>query len=323
MFASSILSPAPLHIPDGFLTTPVAILGWILAVLLVGWALKQTKEQLGERQAPLMGIMAAFIFAAQMLNFPVAGGTSGHFVGGAMAAIILGPWAASLIMTAVVFIQALLFQDGGLLVLGWNILNMGFFSAFTGYFVYSWLKKVMGNRHSAVFISGFLGGWLSVMVSAIATALELSVSGTSPLGVAVPAMASIHAIIGIGEGLITVAAIAFINQTRPDLLKFGEQPPSARSARWVWIGLIIALVVTLFSPLASPSPDGLERVAEEKGFIDKGLSPSYEFLPDYTIPFIQNEALTTILAGAVGVLIVFGVAFGISWFRKSNQKSNT
>ncbi|MBN1316767.1 MAG: energy-coupling factor ABC transporter permease [Anaerolineales bacterium] len=309
-----------MHIPDGFLSTPVALLGWVLAIVLVGWALRQTREQLGERQAPLMGIMAAFIFAAQMLNFPVAGGTSGHMLGGALAAIVLGPWAATLIMTSVVFIQALLFQDGGLLVLGWNVLNMGIFTAFTGYFVYGWIKKMMGNRRSAALVAGFAGGWLSVMVGAVATAIELAVSGTSPLGVALPAMAGIHAIIGIGEGLITVAAIAFITSSRPDLLQLGSQPPAARSARWVWIGLVIALVVTLFSPLASPSPDGLEWVAEEKGFLDRGLDPLYKVLPDYSIPFIENESLTTILAGVVGVFIVFGVGFAVAQVRRKRQE---
>jgi len=316
MVTLSILGPIMLHIPDGFLSTPVAVLGWLLAVVLVGWALRQTRGQLGERQVPLMGILAAFIFAAQMLNFPVAGGTSGHMLGGALAAIVLGPWAATLIMTAVVATQALLFQDGGLLALGWNILNMGVLTAFTGYFVYQGVLKLVGNRRRAVLVAGMAGGWLSVMVGAVATAVELAVSGTSPLAVALPAMAGVHAVIGVGEALITVAALAFIAQARPDLLRLGEKAPATRSASWVWVGLAVALIVTLFSPLASGSPDGLEWVAEEKGFLEAGIDPSYEILPDYTVPFVESETGTTILAGVIGVLVVFGVAYGVAHLRR-------
>jgi len=320
MIALPILSMPQLHIPDGFLTIPLALVGWFLVVVLVAWALRQTREQLGERQVPLMGILAAFIFAAQMLNFPVAGGTSGHMLGGALAAVIMGPWAATLIMTCVIAIQAFLFQDGGLLVLGWNILNMGVFTAFTGYFVYRGIQRLTGNGRRALFLAGFAGGWLSVMMGAVATAVELAVSGTSPLGVALPAMAGVHALIGLGEGLITVAALAFVARTRPDLLK-GTRAPAARSAGWVWVGLVIALAAVLLSPLASGSPDGLERVAEEQGFLDQGEDSAYEILPDYTVPFIENDVLTTIVAGAVGVLIVFGAAYGAARLRRSSGSS--
>ncbi len=320
MVALPILSMPQLHIPDGFLTLPLALVGWLLVVLLVGWALRQTREQLGERQVPLMGILAAFIFAAQMLNFPVAGGTSGHMLGGALAAVIMGPWAATLIMTCVIAIQAFLFQDGGLLVLGWNILNMGVFTAFTGYFVYRGVRRLTGDGRRALFLSGFAGAWLSVMVGAVATAVELALSGTSPLRVALPAMAGVHALIGIGEGLITVAALAFVARTRPDLLA-GAPAPATRSAGWVWAGLVIALAAVLLSPLASSSPDGLEWVADEQGFLGQGEDPAFEILPDYTVPFVENDVLTTIIAGAVGVLIVFGAAYGVARLRRSSGSS--
>ena len=319
--ASSLLSPQPLHIPDGFLSTPVALVGWLLLIVFVAWALRMTREQLGERQVPLMGILAAFIFAAQMLNFPVAGGTSGHLLGGALAAIVLGPWAASLVMTSVVAVQALLFQDGGLLVLGWNVLNMGILTAFTGYFVYRGLQSLLGSGRRAALLAGFVGGWLSVMVGAIATAVELAVSGTSPLNVALPAMGGIHALIGIGEGLITVAALAFISQTRPDILNLGQAAVGSRTAAWVWVGLLIALGLTALSPLASGSPDGLEWVAEEQGFLARGADPAYEILPDYTVPLIENEALTTIVAGVIGTLIVFGVTYGVARLRRGRQQT--
>jgi cobalt/nickel transport system permease protein len=302
------LSPAALHIPDGFLTPAVAAVGWVLAIVMIVVAVRQTNHQLGERQVPMMGILAAFIFAAQAINFPVAAGTSGHLVGAALAAIVMGPWAATLIMTAVVVVQALLFQDGGLLVLGWNIMNMGVIAAFSGYFSYILVRRFAGATRGAILAGAFAAGWISVMLSASATALELAVSGTSPLVLATAAMAGVHAFIGIGEGLITAGAIGLLLATRPETLRGGEIAPGRRSASFVLIGLGVALGVALFSPLASPNPDGLESVAEQQGFISRALASPYELLPDYSIPFISNPALTTILAVAAGTMIVFGGA---------------
>jgi len=302
------LKPPALHIPDGFLSTPVAIAGWVLAVLIIGFALRQTRDQLGERQIPLLGIMAAFIFAAQAINFPVAGGTSGHLLGGALAAIVLGPWAAVLVMTAVIGLQGLIFQDGGLLAMGWNMINMGVLTAFTGYLIYSLIKRVMGQSSTALLIAGVVGAWLSVEVGAIATALQLAVSGTSPLNISLPAMVGVHALIGIGEALITVGALTLIRSTRSDLLENGKKAGGAVSAAWVTGGLLIALVVAGFSFAASSSPDGLERVAGDQGFLARAMDPFYTILPDYTIPFIANETLSGILAVVLGTLLVFGIA---------------
>lgn len=307
MLLSGLAAPVELHIPDGFLSTPISLAGWALAVVAVAYALRQTRGQLGERQAPLLGVMAAFIFAAQAINFPVAGGTSGHLLGGALAAIVLGPWAAVLVMTAVVGLQALLFQDGGLVVMGWNIVNMGVLTALTGYAVYALIKRLMGDTRNALLVAGFAGAWLSVVVSAIATAIQLALSGASPLGIALPAMAGVHAVIGIGEGVITVGALSLIAATRPDLLAGGANAPGLRSAGWVVVGLLISLVVAVFSFAASTDPDGLERVAEDTGFIDRALDPVYEILPDYTIPFIGNETLSGIVAVVLGTLLVFGI----------------
>jgi cobalt/nickel transport system permease protein len=167
---------------------------------------------------PLMGVMAAFIFAGQMLNFPVMGGTSGHLIGGALAAILLGPWAAILVVSAVVGVQALVFQDGGLVVLGVNILNMSVISCMAGYGVFK-LTGSVGTSTSTLLIRGFVAALVSVELAAVATALQLALSGTSPLAVALPAMVGVHALIGIGEGLITVGALAFIRASRPDLIK--------------------------------------------------------------------------------------------------------
>lgn len=304
-----LLSPIAMHIPDGFLTTPIAIIGWVLALIMIVIAIRQTRNQLGERQIPLMGVLAAFIFAAQAINFPVAAGTSGHLLGGTLAAIVMGPWAATLIMTAVIAIQGLLFQDGGLVVMGWNILNMGIFTAFTGYATYKLVLRLLRERPGSRLVAAFVGAWLSVEAGAIATAFELAASGTSPLGLALPAMAGVHALIGIGEGLITFGALAFLLRTRPEVLSTAETAPGRRLANFIVIGLVVAIVVAVFSPLASPSPDGLEKIAEKQGFLSLGQDPVYEILPDYTIPWIGNEAIATIVAMAAGTLIVFGVAW--------------
>src|SRR5215208_129191 len=132
-----LYSPKPMHIPDGFLSFTVSIVCWVITAITLSIAISRSNKSLGERQIPLMGVLAAFIFAAQAINFPVAGGTSGHLLGGTLAAIVLGPWAAVLVMTSVISVQALLFQDGGLLALGFNILNMGVLTAFTGHLMYA------------------------------------------------------------------------------------------------------------------------------------------------------------------------------------------
>lgn len=306
-----------LHIPDGFLSVPVSLVGWLLTGVLVAFALRQTEGKLGERQIPLMGVLAAFVFAAQMINFPVAGGTSGHLLGGVLAVILLGPWAAVLVMTSVVALQALLFQDGGLLAMGFNIFNMGIVTVFIGHVVFSRMVTLLGDTRRNKLISAAIAAWVSVELAAVATSLQLAVSGTSPLNVVFPAMVGVHALVGIGEALITVGALAFILQTRPDL----AQPAghAERGAGWIVAGLLIAMLVVLVSPLADPNPDGLERVAEDKGFIEVAEDPSYEILPDYTIPFIENEALTTILAGAIGVLLVAGMGYGVAYLGKRRE----
>ena len=314
-----LLSPERMHIPDGFLSGPIAVVGWVLAIAAVAYALRQTRGQLGEKQVPLMGVLAAFIFAAQSINFPVAGGTSGHLLGACLAAIILGPWAATLIMASVIGIQALIFQDGGLIVLGFNIVNMGVIGAFTGHLVYTAIRRVMGEERNSMLVAGAVGAWLSVMLGALACSIELVASGTAPLNVALPAMLGVHALIGIGEALITVGALAFIYTTRRDLLNIGATAPGQASSRWVIVGLLIALVVATFSFAASPSPDGLEHVAANAGFLTRAMTPIYNILPNYTIPFISNQLVSGILAVVAGTLLVFGAAWVVARIqRKAN-----
>jgi cobalt/nickel transport system permease protein len=209
----------PMHTPDGFLNLPVAVVCYALAGIAVAYAVRRTSREIRERQVPLMGVMAAFIFAAQMLNFPVAGGTSGHLLGGALAAILLGPWAAILVLTSVLGIQALVFQDGGLIALGANVLNMAVIGVLVGYGTYHGLRVLLRGQRWGVLSSAFVAAWLSVFLASIACALELGASGTSSYTVVLPAMGGVHALIGIGEGLISAAALAFILATRRDLIE--------------------------------------------------------------------------------------------------------
>jgi len=207
-----------MHIPDGFLDTATSVASWVVSVGGVAVAVRRVNKTLNERQVPLMGVSAAFIFAAQMMNFTIAGGTSGHLLGGALAAILLGPWAGTLVITCVLAVQALLFQDGGLLALGANILNMALIGVWSGWLVYAGLKRLLGEKSWAIFVRGFAAGWLSVVLAALLASVELGLSGASPWGVVLPAMGGVHALIGIGEGLITVAVLAFLRAVRPDLL---------------------------------------------------------------------------------------------------------
>lgn len=298
--APILLKPVEMHIPDGFLSLPVALIFWALSAALIFLAVRRTQRELGERQIPLMGVMAAFIFAAQMINFPVAGGTSGHLLGGVLAAVALGPWAGMLVMTSVIGVQALLFQDGGLLVMGANIFNMGLLTTLIGFGLD---RAVIGRGIGARLGVAGIAAWLSVMAGALATSLQLWLSGTALLGIVVPAMLGVHALIGVGEAAITVAALGFIFRTRPDLLT-AEVGRSRGGGGWVIAGLLTTLAVVLISPLASAYPDGLERVAGDLGFLSVGQNAPYQLLPDYNLPILGESALSTVIAGVIGALVV-------------------
>ncbi len=303
-----------LHIPDGFLSVAVSVIFWLITIVFVGIAARQVQKDFEDRQTPLMGILAAFIFGAQMLNFPIAGGTSGHLLGGALAAIILGPWAAILVMSAVIGAQALLFQDGGYLVMGANIFNMGILTALIGFGFYR--SALRGSTRVKLVVAG-IAAWLSVMAGALSTSLQLWLSGTSSLRVVMPAMLGVHAFIGIGEAIITVGALAFIMKTRPDLLRDSEVR-SHGGRGWIVAGAGIALVTVLLAPLASAYPDGLERVAENLGFINAGKEAPFHIFPDYTIPMLGSTPLSTILAGALGATVVgILVVLLVSFLRKT------
>lgn len=206
-----------MHIPDGFLSTKIWMGMWFISIVIVGYAIWRTNKKLGDKHVPMMGVLAAFIFAAQMLNIPVVGGTSGHMLGGVLAAVFLGPIAASIIMATIFIVQAVFFQDGGITTLGANIFNMGLIGTIGGYYIYYGIKKVIAGD-SGRFIGVAIAAWLAVVLASAATAIELAASGTVPLEITLPAMVSIHTIIGLIETGITISVVVFVLKTRPDLL---------------------------------------------------------------------------------------------------------
>jgi cobalt/nickel transport system permease protein len=304
-----------MHIPDGFLSWPVALVFWAISAALIILAIRRSRAELGERQVPLMGVMAAFVFAAQMINFPIAGGTSGHLLGGALVAILLGPWAGMLVMTSVIGVQALLFQDGGLVVMGANIFNMGLLTVLMGYGLYRGMARRSARTR---LLTAGVAAWLSVIAGALSTSLQLWLSGTAMLSVVVPAMLGVHALIGLGEALITVGALAFIFRTRPDLVA-AQRSPESGGKGWIAAGLLVALVVVLLSPFASANPDGLMRVATDLGFLQQGEKAPLRLLPGYILPAIGVSAISKVLAGAIGLAVVAVLAILIARFLRPND----
>lgn len=316
-----------MHIPDGFLSTEVAAACAVPAVAGVGYGLRRARLDLDDRRIPLLGVTGAFVFAAQMLNFPVAGGTSGHFLGAALAALLLGPWLAAVVLAVVLLLQALLFADGGITALGANVLNMGLLGGLTVGGLMRGARAVLPRRRSTLLAIAGAGAWLAVMVGAAATSIELALSDTVPLGTVLPPMLGVHALIGVGEAVITVAAVSALLATRPDLLALPglgprELAPATARRRRVPVGVVVGVGLSVavglglaVSPWASSSPDGLERVARDERFADRGRLARIQEdapVPDYVVPGIANERLATGVAGFGGTLIVFFAGWGVA-----------
>jgi cobalt/nickel transport system permease protein len=297
-----------MHIPDGFLDTKTIAATGVLAAGGVGVALRHVRRQLPRRKVPLLGLAAAFVFAAQMLNFPVAGGTSGHLIGGVLTAVLLGPSAAVVVLTSVLIVQCFLFADGGVTALGANIFNMALVGGVAGYGIYrvvsGWKRDVRTQVMAAAFAA-----WCSTVLAAICCAGELALSGTAAWSVAFPAMANVHMLIGLGEGLITALVLVAIARARPELLE-QDSPPSL--APVVVFGLLISLGLALFvAPFACSWPDGLEKVAATLGFEHRTAATPLVAapIPDYALPGIKSAGWATAMAGAIGTVVVFVLAF--------------
>jgi cobalt/nickel transport system permease protein len=202
-----------MHLPDGFLDAKTWLTLDVVSFVLAFISFKKTGRNLEEKQIPLLGVLAAFIFAAQMINYPVIGGTSGHLVGGVLTAALLGPWAGFLILTVVLVVQALVFQDGGILALGANIFNMAFVGSFLGYYIFKWLSNIFKEN-----LAIFLASLISMVLASIVCSFELIVSKTAAFWPTLPLMGGIHILIGIGEGLITTAIYLAVKRVRSDLI---------------------------------------------------------------------------------------------------------
>ena len=207
-----------MHIPDGFLDLEIAAVFYILLIIVVGYSAYRVRKELDESKIPLMGVVAAAIFAAQMLNWPIPGGTSAHFVGGALAGILLGPYAGCLAMTSVLVVQALVFGDGGITALGANAWNMAVVDVFVGYYVY----KAIASRGS-IAVASMIAGWLGITLAAIFAGFEVGISEgfIYGLSITIPVMGIWHALLGIVEGIITSASVAYVASSRPDILERG------------------------------------------------------------------------------------------------------
>ncbi|MBI2438548.1 MAG: PDGLE domain-containing protein [Lentisphaerae bacterium] len=300
-----------MHIPDGFLDAKTLALSGVLAVSGLALAVRIAQHSLPPRRAPLIGLTAAFVFAAQMLNFPVAGGTSGHLLGGVLAATLVGPSAAVLVITCVLIIQALVFADGGILALGANIFNMAIVGTIGGYGIY-WLVRRLAPGLRGQMLAATFAAWCSVVLAAGSCAAQLAFSRTVAWTLVFPVMVSIHLLIGIGEALITALVLIAVARTRPELLAANTFSNGRRLWEQLAFGLLIAVGLAVFvAPFASRRPDGLEYVAQVQQFehkaVNENMAPAP--LPDYAIPGISSPTKATALAGGIGTILMFGFAF--------------
>jgi cobalt/nickel transport system permease protein len=303
-----------MHIPDGFIDAKTALTAAMRSAAGVGLALRQVRKELPPRRVPLLGLSAAFLFAAQMLNFPVAGGTSGHLLGGVLVAALLGPAAAVVVLTTVLIVQCFLFADGGVTALGANVFNMALLGTVGGWAIFRAVSRCLPSLRGQVTAVAF-AGWCSTVLASLGCAGQLAWSGTVAWSVGFTAMAGIHLLIGVGEGLISAFVFLAIARTRPDLVSGADTnfAPS-RTRGLIGFGLIVSLGLAVFvAPFACPWPDGLEAVAGKLGFehaASKALLPAP--VPDYAMPGLKSPAAATAAAGAMGALVVFGLALLLS-----------
>ncbi|GAB2457284.1 hypothetical protein GCM10027265_03080 [Jatrophihabitans fulvus] len=211
---------SPMHAPDGFIDAPTSVGAGVVAAVGIALCLRGARSELDERAAPLAGLVAAFVFAVQMLNFPVAGGTSGHLLGGALAAVLVGPWTGALCVAVVLLVQALVFADGGLTALGTNVISMSLTTVVVGYAVFRGVRALLPRRTWAVVAASGVAAFLAVPAASLAFVALYAIGGTTdvPLGTVVGAMVGVHLLIGIGEALITAATVAAVIGVRPDLV---------------------------------------------------------------------------------------------------------
>ena len=299
-----------MHIPDGFLDGKTAVASAAIATVGLGVAIRHVQQTFSARRVPLIGLAAAFIFAAQMLNFPVAAGTSGHLLGAVLTAVLLGPNAAIVVLSAVLLVQCFLFADGGVLALGANVFNMALVGGAGGYAVFRAVQRFAPGLRGTV-LASTVAAWCSIVLASIACAGQLAASGTAPWAVVFPAMAGVHMLIGAGEAVITALVLVAVARLRPELLQRAPAPWVQRYGEFAAYGVLIALGLTVFvAPVASSMPDGLEKVAAFLGFEARAAIHPVISVPftDYRIPALGASPQATAAAGCVGTLAAFGLA---------------
>ncbi|GGZ51625.1 cobalt ABC transporter permease [Streptomyces sp. WAC04189] len=346
-----------MHVPDGFIDAPTSAVAGVVAAGAVAVSLRGARRELDERTAPLAGLVAAFIFAVQMLNFPVAAGTSGHLLGGALAAILVGPYTGVLCVSVVLLMQGILFADGGLTALGVNITDMAIVTTVVAYALFRGLVKVLPRTRRSVTVASFVAALVSVPAAALAFTFLYWIGGTTDvaIGKVATAMIGVHVLIGIGEAAITALTVGAVIAVRPDLvhgarglrqrLKLrvdGElvdapdtsdseptvpAPAAARSRRGLWItGLVTSLVLAGFvSFYASADPDGLEKVAADQGIDRKTEEHASADSPlaDYGVEDITDARLSGGLAGVIGVGVTVVAGSAVFWAVRRRRTDDT
>jgi cobalt/nickel transport system permease protein len=304
-----------MHIPDGFIDLPTALGAAAVATAGVGVALRRAERDLGRRAVPLAGLLSAFVFAAQMLNLPVAAGTSAHLLGAGLAAVLLGPWLATVSMTVVLVAQALLFADGGIVALGLNLVNMAVIAPWLAWGAFRLTRAALPPSDATIAPAAFLAGLVSVLGAAGAFVGEYALGGIggAPTALVGGAMMAVHLVIGVGEGVVTALLVGTVRALRPDLMAsrrvaaparaVGRRAPVAGG-----VALLSLALAALAGPFASSLPDGLERVAMDHGLASSTAVTPTAALAGYQFPDFAFGALGASLAGVLGVLLLLGAS---------------
>ena len=311
-----------MHVPDGFMNVTMSAATGVISFGTLWAYIRSAKDLIADKFIALTGMMSALIFVLQMINFPIAAGTSGHLLGGALAVIVLGPRLGLICLSVVVIIQSLLFADGGLSALGVNVLNMAIVTSATSWFIVKyWIKFIGKNKTSIVSVS-VLAGILSVVFSSIAFTIQYAIGGTIsiPVGTVLLAMVTTHFIIGFGEGIITALIITLLIRVRPDLIyAYERSDENTTKVSFYGLFIILILLLSLVTPFASSSPDGLEFVAEEFGFTQ--TDGIVLLLDDYGISAVNNDFISTVLSALLGVTVL-AIMFNLIISRRKSGKNS-
>ena len=311
-----------MHVPDGFMNVTMSAATGVISFGTLWAYIRSAKDLIADKFIALTGMMSALIFVLQMINFPIAAGTSGHLLGGALAVIVLGPRLGLICLSVVVIIQSLLFADGGLSALGVNVLNMAIVTSATSWFIVKyWIKFIGKNKTSIVSVS-VLAGILSVVFSSIAFTIQYAIGGTIsiPVGTVLLAMVTTHFVIGFGEGIITALIITLLIRVRPDLIyAYERSDENTTKVSFYGLFIILILLLSLVTPFASSSPDGLESVAEEFGFTQ--TDGIVLLLDDYGISAVNNDFISTVLSALLGVTVL-AIMFNLIISRRKSGKNS-